>query len=252
MMRKLHEWIALGVFGLMCATASAGEVNAAVAANFALPMQQIAALFEKETGNTVKLSFGATGKFYAQIREGAPFDLLLAADEKTPERLEQEGLAVASSGFVYAQGRLVLWSAKPGFVDDKGAVLDSGNYDKIAIADPKLAPYGMAAMEVLQNMNLMSRVQRKMVTGESIGQTYQFAASGNAELAFIALSQIMKDGRVTRGSWWVVPANLYHPIRQVAVELTAARDKEAARALLSYLKGEEAATIIRNYGYELH
>ncbi len=251
-MRKLHGWIALGVFGLMCATASAGEVNAAVAANFAAPMQQIAALFEKQTGNTVNLSFGATGTFYAQIREGAPFDILLAADEKTPERLEQEGLAVAGSGFVYAEGKLVLWSAKSGFVDGKGAVLGLGRYDKIAIADPKLAPYGMAAMEVLQNMNLMDRVQRKMVTGESIGQTYQFAASGNAELAFIALSQIMKDGKVTRGSWWVAPANLYQPIRQAAVELTAARDKDAARALLSYLKGEEAAAIIRNYGYELH
>ena len=234
---------------LMCQAAIAGEVNVAVAANFAAPAKQIAQLFEKETGNRVSLSTGATGKFYAQIREGAPFDVLLAADEKTPELLEQQGLAVISSSFVYAEGRLVLWSAKPGFVDDKGAVLGSGGDEKIAIADPKLAPYGRAAMEVLQNMGLMQKLGSRVVTGESIGQTYQFAASGNAELAFIALSQIMQNGRVSSGSWWLVSANLYHPIRQAAVELTSAKDKKAADAFLAFLKSREAAAIIESYGY---
>ncbi len=247
-----NRWVLFAVSGLMCQAAFAGEVNAAVAANFAAPMQQIVALFGKETGNTVKMSFGATGKFYSQIREGAPFDVLLAADEKTTRLLEQEGLAVKGSRFVYAQGKLVLWSARPGFVDDKGAVLNTGSYNKIAYADPKLAPYGMAAQETLQKMSLWGRVQGKMVTGESIGQTYQFAASGNADMAFIALSQITKSGKVNEGSWWIVPADMYHPIRQAAVELAAAKDKEAAHALLTFLKSEKAAAIIRSYGYELH
>ena len=251
MLHRLNKWVAFGVFGLMCQAAVAGEVNAAVAANFAAPMQQIVALFQKETGNTVKMSFGATGKFYSQIREGAPFDVLLAADEQTPKLLEQQGLAVDGSHFVYAQGRLVLWSAKPGFVDDKGAVLNTGSYNRIAYADPKLAPYGMAAQETLQKMSLWGKVQGKMVTGESIGQAYQFAASGNADLAFVALSQITKSSKVNEGSWWIVPASMYHPIRQAAVELTAARDKEAAGAFLSFLKSEKAAAIIRSYGYEL-
>ena len=232
---------------LFCQAAIAGEVNVAVAANFAAPAKQIAELFEKETGNRVSLSMGATGKFYAQIREGAPFDVLLAADEETPRLLDQQNLAVAGSGFVYAEGKLVLWSAKPGYVDGKGAVL--GSSDKIAIADPRLAPYGRAAMEALQNMNLWEKVQGRMVTGESIGQTYQFAASGNAELAFIALSQIMKDGKVSQGSWWLVSTNLYHPIRQAAVELASAKDKKVAGAFLAFLKSREAAAIIESYGY---
>ena len=230
---------------------NAGEVNAAVAANFSAPVQQIAELFQKETGNTVKLSFGSTGKFYAQIKEGAPFDVLLSADEKTPRLLEQEGLAVSNTGFVYALGKLVLWSAAPGFVDDKGAVLSKGSYNKIAYADPKLAPYGQAAQDTLQKMNLWDKVQSKMVTGESIAQTYQFAATGNAELAFIALSQITKDGKVSEGSWWIVPADLYSPIKQTAVELSAAKDKAATQAFLKFLKSEKAVTIIRNFGYGL-
>ena len=226
--------------------AFAGEVKAAVAANFAAPAKQIAALFEKETGNRVSLSTGATGKFYAQIREGAPFDVLLAADEDTPELLEQQGLAVAGSSFVYALGKLVLWSSTTGYADGSDSLKAAG---RIAIADPKLAPYGRAAMEALQNMGLMQKVGSRVVTGESIGQTYQFAASGNARLAFIALSQIMQDGRVSKGSWWLVPESLYRPIRQAAVELASAKDRKAAAAFLTFLKGPEAAAIIRSYGY---
>jgi len=186
---NLLVWAGAFLFGTMASSASAGEVTAAVAANFTAPVQQIAELFQKETGNTVKLSFGSSGKFYSQIKEGAPFDVFLSADEKNPKLLEEEGLAVKDTRFVYALGKLVLWSAKPGFVDDKGAVLSKGEYNKIAYADPKLAPYGLAAQETLQKMNLWEKVQSKLVTGESIAQTYQFAATGNAELAFIALSQ---------------------------------------------------------------
>ncbi len=247
--------IKLGLLGVLLATlaqvAHAGEVNAAVAANFTAPVQQIAAMFEKDTGNTVKLSFGSSGKFYSQIKEGAPFDVFLAADEKNPMLLEKEGLAVANTRFVYALGKLVLWSAQPGFIDDKGAVLRKGNYNKIAYADPKLAPYGLAAKETLDDMGLWNVVQSKMVTGESITQTYQFAATGNAELAFIALSQITKDGKVSEGSWWIVPSHMYNPIKQGAVLLTAAKDPDAAKAFLAYLKSDKAVAIIRSFGYGL-
>lgn len=250
---KYKLLVAVGVllFGTMIRPVAAGEVNAAVAANFAVPMEQIVALFQKESGNTVKLSYGSSGKFYSQIKEGAPFDVFLAADEKNPKLLEQEGLSVANSRFVYALGKLVLWSAKPGFVDDKGAVLRKVNYNKVAIADPKLAPYGLAAKETLESLGLWSTVQSKLVTGESIAQTYQFAATGNAELAFIALSQITKDGKVAEGSWWLVPSHMYSPIRQSAVLLSGAKDKAAAQAFLAFLKGEKAVAIIRSFGYEL-
>jgi len=239
------------LFSILASFANAGEVNVAVAANFAAPIQQIAALFEKESGNKVKLSFGSTGKLYSQIKEGAPFDVLLAADEKTPNLLEQENLAITNSRFVYAIGKLVLWSSQAGYVDDKGNVLGNGNYNKLSYADPKLAPYGLAAQETLQKLNLWEQVQSKLVTGESITHAYQFAATGNTELAFIALSQITKDGRVTEGSWWIVPADLYSPIKQTAVRLSAAKNKAAAQAFLDYLKSKKALTIIRRFGYGL-
>jgi len=251
--RKLNYWVAVGalLFWAIIKPVAAGEVNAAVAANFTAPAEQIVALFQKESGHTVKLSFGSSGKFTAQIKEGAPFDVFLAADEKTPRILEEAGLVVANSRFIYALGKLVLWSAKPGYVDDKGAVLKNGSYNKLAYADPKLAPYGLAAKETLEALGLWSAVQSKLVTGESIGQTYQFAATGNAELAFIALSQITKDGKVTEGSWWLVPANLYNPIRQSAVQLSAAKDPAAAKSFLDFLKSDKAVAIIRSFGYEL-
>jgi molybdate transport system substrate-binding protein len=250
-LRKSHQLVFLGalLFGAMTRMASAGEVNAAVAANFTAPVQQIVELFQKETGHTVKLSFGSSGKFTSQIKEGAPFDVLLAADEKNPKLLEQEGLAVKDSRFVYALGKLVLWSAQPGLVDGKGAVLGKGGYNKLAYADPKLAPYGLAAQETLQKMNLWDKVQGKLVTGESITQTYQFAATGNAELAFIALSQITKEGKISEGSWWLVPADMYNPIKQGAVQLSAAKDPAAAKAFMAFLKNEKALAIIRSFGY---
>jgi len=247
--------IKFGLLGALLAAvvqvANAGEVNAAVAANFTEPMKQIAALFEKESGNTVKLSFGSSGKCYSQIKEGAPFDVFLAADEKNPKLLESEGLAVKDTRFIYALGKLVLWSAKPGFVDDKGAVLGKGDFNKIAFADPKLAPYGLAAQETMQKMKVWDKVQGKLVTGESIAQTYQFAASGNADMAFIALSQITKDGKIIDGSYWLVPADMYSPINQAAIELSAAKDKAAAQAFLKFLKSEKAVAIIRTFGYGL-
>ena len=231
-------------------SAQADEVLVAVAANFSAPMQKIAAGFEQETGHKVQVAHGATGKFYAQIKNGAPFDVLLAADEDTPAKLIKENAAVAGSQFTYAIGKLVLWSAKPAVVDEAGAVLKSGGFNHLAIANPKLAPYGAAAVEVMKGLGVVEAVQPKLVTGESIAQTHQFISTGNALLGFVALSQVLKDGKI-EGSAWIVPAKLYAPIRQDAVILAKGRDKPAAQALLKYLKTDQARAVIQSFGYAL-
>ncbi|BDU58848.1 molybdate-binding periplasmic protein ModA [Limnohabitans sp. MORI2] len=241
---------------LFFAAAQAGEVTVAVAANFTAPMQKIAKAFEQDTGHKAQLAFGATGKFYAQIKNGAPFAVLLAADDETPARLEKEGLAIAGTRFTYATGRLALWSKQANVVDDKGEVLRSNSLNKlgihkIAIADPKLAPYGIAAMEVIHKMGVQGSVIPKLVQGESIGQTYQFVSTENAQLGFVALSQISVDGRIPQGSAWVVPQHLHTPLKQDAVLLNAGKDNAAATALLKYLQGDTAKTIIKSYGYAL-
>ena len=233
------------------ALAHGDEVQVAVAANFVAPMQKIAAEFEKDTGYKAQLAFGATGKFYAQIRNGAPFEILLAADDTTPEKLEKEGAGVAGSRFTYAIGTLVLWSAKAGYVDDKGEVLGKGDFKFVSIANPKLAPYGQAAIETLTALKLLEAIQTKFVQGENIAQTHQFVATGNAELGFVALSQVMKEGKIAEGSTWIIPSNLYRPIRQDAVLLENGRNKPAAAALLQYLAGAKSKTIIKSYGYNL-
>ncbi len=240
--------LSLLLLGATFSRASADEVQVAVAANFTAPMQKIAADFEKDTGHKAVLAFGATGQFYAQIRNGAPFEILLSADDKTPAKLEKEGLGVQGSSFTYAIGKLVLWSAKPGFVDSEGKVLGSGNFQHIALANPKVAPYGAAAIEALTKLGLYPALEPKVVQGENIAQTYQFIATGNADLGFVALSQIVKDGK---GSSWIVPANLYPVIRQDAVILAPGKDKPAAQALIAYLKGDKAKAVIRSYGYDL-
>ncbi|WP_349741359.1 molybdate ABC transporter substrate-binding protein [Roseateles cavernae] len=230
----------------------AAEVQVAVAANFSAPMQKIAQAFEQDTGHQARLAFGSTGKFYAQIRNGAPFQLLLAADDTTPARLVAEGLGLADSRFSYATGRLVLWSRQPGLVDAQGAVLrNAGGFERIALADPKLAPYGAAAVQALGKLGLLEALTPKFVQGESIAQTYQFIATENAVLGFVALSQVQVDGRIAQGSAWLVPAELHEPIRQDALLLKAGLGNPAAVALLQYLRGDKARAIIRAYGYEL-
>ena len=241
---------------LFFVAAQAGEVTVAVAANFTAPMQKIAQAFGQDTGHKAQLAFGATGKFYAQIKNGAPFAVLLAADDETPARLEKEDLAIAGSRFTYATGRLALWSKQANVVDDKGEVLRSKSLNKIgihkiAIADPKLAPYGIAAMEVIHKLGVQGSVIPKLVQGESIGQTYQFVSTENAQLGFVALSQISVDGRITQGSAWVVPQSLHTPLKQDAVLLNAGEDNAAAHALLKYLQGDTAKAIITRYGYAL-
>jgi molybdate transport system substrate-binding protein len=227
----------------------AADVQVAVAANFTTPMQKIAADFEKDTGHKAQLAFGSTGKFYAQIRNGAPFEVFLAADDKTPAKLEQEGLAMNGSRFTYAIGQLALWSAKPGYVDDKGAVLKQGTFDHLAIANPKLAPYGAAAVETLTRLGLFPSLESKFVQGENIAQTFQFVSTGNAELGFVALSQVFVDGTLKSGSAWIVPDSLHSPIRQDAVVLARGKDNPAALALMKYLKTDKARAIIKAYGY---
>lgn len=231
--------------------ARADEVQVAVAANFTAPSKLIAADFEKETGHQAVLSFGATGKFYAQIKNGAPFEVLLSADDTTPAKLEEEGAAVPGSRFTYATGKLVLWSAKPGFVDDQGKVLEKGDFKRLAIANPKTAPYGAAAVETLTALKLLDALQPRFVQGENIAQTHQFVLSGNAELGFVALSQVMDGGKIGAGSAWLVPPGLHEPIHQDAVLLNAGKGKPAAEAWLDYLKGDKARAVIKSFGYDL-
>lgn len=227
----------------------ADEIQVAVASNFAAPAKRIAAEFERSTGHKAHLSFGATGKFYAQIKNGAPFEVLLAADAETPARLEAEGAAVAGTRFTYAVGRLALWSAKPGQVDAKGEVLRSGGFAHLALANPKLAPYGAAAVEALTALRLLETLQPKFVQGENIAQAHQFVASGSAELGFVALSQIQVNGKVDAGSAWIVPEALHRPIRQEAVLLRPGKGRPAAEAWLAFLKGTSARAVIAAFGY---
>ncbi|NTV95787.1 MAG: molybdate ABC transporter substrate-binding protein [Thiobacillus sp.] len=247
---KFKHLLALIPLGLLALQADAGEVRAAVAANFSVPVQKIAEQFQADTGHTVKLSFGSTGKFYSQIKSGAPFDVLLAADDTTPAKMAREGLGEGASQFTYAIGKLVLWSRKPGYVDAKGEVL-KGAFAKLAIANPKLAPYGLAAQEAMEKLGLWTSVQDRLVMGESISQTMQFADTGNADMAFIALSQTVKDGKTIDGSQWLVPAALYNPIRQDAIVLAGAQDKAAAEAFMKYMKSAKAVAVIKAFGYEL-
>lgn len=251
MQHVVRKYIVPLALGLAAAPAFADEVQVAVAANFTQPMQKIAAGFAQATGHKVIPIYGSTGKFYAQIKNGAPFEVLLAADDETPAKLEQEGAAVAGTRFTYARGKLVLWSAKPGVVDDKGEVLKKGAFDHLALANPRLAPYGAAALEAMQALGVKEAVQPKLVQAENIAQAHQFIASGNALLGFVALSQVIKDGKIADGSAWIVPARLYSPIRQDAVLLEKGRAKPAAVALLNYLKSEPARAVIQSFGYEL-
>lgn len=234
---------ALAAFG----PARAAETQVAVAANFTAPAKEIAEAFKAATGHTAVLSFGASGQFYAQIAHGAPFEVFLSADAERPAKAEQDGLGVAGTRFTYAIGRLVLFSKTPGLVDPAGAVLARGRFDKLAIADPSAAPYGVAAVQTLRKLRLYDRLRPKLIMGGSLNQTYQFVDSGAAELGFVALSQVIK---VPGGSRWTVPADDHAPIVQQAILLQPGRTNPAARAFLEFLRGPAAAAIIKRYGYE--
>jgi molybdate transport system substrate-binding protein len=241
----------LGVILLFAGAAHAGEVTVAVAANFTAPMKLIAQQFERDTGHKASLAFGATGQLYAQIKNGAPFGILLSADASTPEKLEAEGLGVKASRFTYAVGKLVLWSKKPGLVDAQGAVLKTGSFDKLAVANPKLAPYGAAALQLIDQLGLRAALAPKLVEGANIGQTHQFVSTGNAALGFVALSQVTVNGKIEEGSAWVVPSSLHSPILQDAVLLDGAKANPAALALMQYMRGDPAKAVIRSFGYDV-
>ncbi|UQY36542.1 molybdate ABC transporter substrate-binding protein [Pseudomonas fulva] len=249
--RLVRSLLTLCASFAMAGNALADQVQVAVAANFTAPMQAIASAFEQDTGHSVQASYGATGQFYAQISHGAPFEVFLSADDSTPAKLEQEGQSLEGSRFTYAIGSLVLWSPKEGFVDGQGAVLGKGDFKHLAIANPKAAPYGLAATQTLDKLGLSEAVKGKIVEGQNITQALQFVSTGNAELGFVALSQVYKDGQISSGSAWVVPEAMYQPIRQDALILKKGEANPAAKALVEYLKGPKAAEIIKAYGYQL-
>ncbi len=228
------------------ATRKPDEIRVAVSGNFSVAMAAIVKRFEATTGHSVTLMFGSTGKLYAQIRNGASVDAFFAADARRPELLESEKLTVPGSRFTYAIGKIILWSPRKGYVDPDGWILKKGTFRHLAIANPKLAPYGNAARQVLLARGLRDDVGKRMVQGEDIGQAFQFVQSGNAELGFVAYSQVKRPGRKVEGSWWDVPQSLYAPIEQQAVLLSK---RKAACDFMSFVRGEEAREIIRNYGY---
>lgn len=231
--------------------AQADTVQLAVAANFTAPMQQIAAQFEKDSGHKLAIAYGTVGKFYAQIANGAPFEILVSADDTTPIKLENDRLAMPGTRFTYAIGKLVLWSSQAGYVDAQGAILKTGDFRHLAIANPKLAVYGAAGATTLKKLGLYERLETRLVEAENISQAHQFVASGNAELGFVALSQIYRNGEFASGSHWLVPANLYPPIRQDIVLLNKGENNPAATALLKFMKSDAARTVIRSFGYDL-
>ena len=244
-----HSLLALTL--IFASGAIADDVKVAVAANFTAPIQALAPEFEKATGHKLVASFGATGQFYAQINNGAPFDVLLSADDTTPAKLESEGASVPGSRFTYAIGSLVLWSADASYLDGTDAALKAGQFKHLSIANPKAAPYGLAATQVLDKLGLTATVKGKLVEGQNITQAHQFVSTGNAELGFVALSQVYKDGQVSSGSAWIVPDDMYDPIKQDAVILKQGANNPAAAALVEYLKGPEAAKVIKSFGYKL-
>lgn len=224
----------------------AGEISVAVASNFAAPMKQIAKAFEQQTQNQVRLSFGSSNKLFSQISNGAPFDLFLSADQDLPRLLIEKGLAVAGSQKTYAQGYLALWSSKSDLIDSEGKILESDAFKKLAMANPALAPYGLAAQEVLKNKGLLAGLDKKIVKGESIGQTYQFVATGNAELGFVSLSQaLMAKG----GSMWRVPEDYHRPLKQDMVLLLRSKNNLVTKSFMEFLKSPSARAIINEHGY---
>lgn len=229
----------------------AAEAQVAVAANFAEPIKAIAAVLEKTTGHTLKISTGASGAFYTQIKNGAPFDVFLSADNERPEMLEKDGLAQPGTRFTYANGKLVLWSVRPGRVDGQGAVLKAADLGKVAFANPKTAPYGAAALQVLDKLGLKDALAPKLVQGESIGQTFNFVKTGNADVGFVAMSQVLEGGQLKEGSMWVIPQTHYDAIRQDAVLLKRGANNEAAKELIKLLQSPNIRDLIRSYGYAL-
>ena len=242
--------LSLVLFSLSVTPALAEQVLVAVAANFVPPFREVAMEFEKATGHTLQVASGSSGNFYAQIKNGAPFDVFFSADNERPKLLEEEGLGVKGSSFTYAIGRLVLWSPDPDLVKGEDT-LRSERFKHLAIANPKTAPYGVAAMQAMKKLGVWESVQPRLVMGENLSQTLGFVESGNAELGFLALSQVLDPKIKGKGGRWDVPVNLHEPIQQDVVLLTKGKDNPAAKALMGFIGGPQARAIIERYGYEL-
>lgn len=248
---NLPTKLVLSLLGtLLAAQVHAAVVKVAVAANFAKTLEDITAQFEKDTGHKVLATPGASGKFYAQIVNGAPFEIFISADDETPRKLVKEAKAITETQFTYAIGTLALWSPDANLVDQGGGVLKTDKFKFLAIANAKVAPYGQAAVQTMLKLGLLTKLEPRVVQGENIAQTYQFVTSGNAQLGFVALSQITENGKVKSGSAWIVPQEFHDQIKQDAILLNNGKDSIAAKALLEYLKSDKAKKIIASYGYK--
>jgi molybdate transport system substrate-binding protein len=239
-----------GIGLLIAPIAHAEQVQVAVAANFVPPFKEISIEFQKVSGHTAELSAGSSGKFYAQIKNGAPFEVFLSADDERPKLLEDEGLGVKGSRFTYAIGRLVLWSQDPALVTGEDT-LRNDKFKHLAIANPKTAPYGKAAMQAMMKLGVWENLQPRIVMGENQGQTSGFLESGNAELGFLALSQVLDEKLRGKGSRWDVPQSLHEPIKQDAILLVKGQNNPAAKAFMDFMRSPQARVIIERYGYEL-
>lgn len=248
----MKKSVILGLLMGMILPVTAAEVQVAVAANFTAPAKELAADFEKKTGDKLVLSFGSTGNFYAQIKNGAPFDVLLAADDTTPAKAVAEGYAIGGTSFTYVIGKLVLWSSDPQLIKGNAEILVTPAVKHIAVANPKLAPYGLAAHEAMEKLGIKASLSDKIVEGDSIGKTYQFVKTGNAQAGFIALSQCFRDGKLTGGSGWILPQELYGKIAQDAVLLNRGANNESAKRFLEYLRSSvKAREVYEAYGYDV-
>ncbi len=250
MKQRVLVWSLIVIATITAAPAFAEQVLVAVAANFVPPFREIALEFEKSTGHRLQVAGGSSGNFYSQIKNGAPFDVFFSADMERPKLLEDEGLGIKGTRFTYAIGRLVLWSPNESLIKGE-ETLRSKQYKRLAMASPKTAPYGMAAMQAMQKLEIWDSVQAQVVMGESLGQTMGFIESGNAQLGFIALSQVLDPKIKGKGGRWDVPNNLHEPIKQDVIMLTRAKDNQAAKALMEFIGSPQAKKIIERYGYEL-
>ena len=249
MIRHITHLCAYMIF-VLAANAQAAEIKVAVASNFANTLKEIAVEFQKDTGHQLAITPGATGKFYAQISNGAPFDVFLSADDETPRKLVQEGKAIAASQFTYAIGRLALWSPIPDLVDKNADILKTDKFKYIAIANAKVAPYGQAAVQTMQKLGVLTKIEPRVVQGESIAQTFQFVSTGNAQLGFVALSQILENGKIKTGSAWIVPEEMHEQLKQDAVVLQSCKSMSVCQALMEYLKSEKVKKMMASYGYK--
>ena len=250
-MRGISKLILAATAPLFVGAAHAGEVKIAVASNFLATMEQLADDFEEETGHTARVSGGSTGKLFAQIQHGAPFDVFFAADVSRPEKLDEAGLIAEGSRFTYAVGQIALWSPEPGVAKDGEKALKEQDFEHLAIANPKTAPYGLAAKHVLEHYGVWDDVVDRTVRGENIGQTFQFVKTGNAEIGFVALSQIHDPNKPVSGDYWLPSQDLYPKVEQQAVILESAADNDAASEFMDFVRSEKAAEVIESYGYAI-